>query len=128
MGERLVLDLETQREFAEVEGRKPELLGVSVVGIYSYETNRYDAFLEADIPTLAPRLKDAELVIGFNIRRFDVPVLQPYLPFPAAKGARHRGTGICEMKKRLVVITYGCPFDLFYGRSALQRSESSNVS
>ena len=26
MGEKLVLDLETQREFAEVEGRKPELL------------------------------------------------------------------------------------------------------
>jgi len=31
MGERLVLDLETQRDFNEVEGRKPELLGVSVV-------------------------------------------------------------------------------------------------
>jgi len=32
MGERLVIDLETQREFAEVEGRRPELLGVSVAG------------------------------------------------------------------------------------------------
>ena len=27
MSEKLVLDLETQREFSEVEGRKPELLG-----------------------------------------------------------------------------------------------------
>ena len=43
MGERLVLDLETQREFSEVEGRKPELLGVSVVRVYSYEQNRFDA-------------------------------------------------------------------------------------
>ena len=31
MGEKLVLDLETQREFSEVDGRKLELLGVSVV-------------------------------------------------------------------------------------------------
>ncbi len=82
MGERLVLDLETQREFSEVEGRKPELLKVSVAGVYSYQEDRYDAYLEADLaPKLAPRLKDAELLIGFNIRRFDLPVIQPYLPY-----------------------------------------------
>jgi DEAD/DEAH box helicase domain-containing protein len=84
MAEKLVLDLETQRDFAEVEGRKPELLGVSVVGLYSYQENRYDAYLEADLRTaLAPRLAAAELLVGFNIRRFDLPVLQPYLPYPA---------------------------------------------
>ncbi len=82
MSEKLVLDLETQKEFSEVEGRKPELLGVSVVGLYSYEENRYDAYLEADLASkLAPRLQGAELIIGFNIRRFDMPVLQPYLPY-----------------------------------------------
>lgn len=85
MGERLVLDLETQKEFAEVAGRKLELLGVSVVGLYSYEQNRYDAYLEADIKDkLAPRLQAASLTIGFNIRRFDMPVLQPYLPYSVA--------------------------------------------
>ena len=36
MGERLVLDLETQRDFNEVEGRKLELLGVSVVSHRSH--------------------------------------------------------------------------------------------
>lgn len=82
MAERLVLDLETQKEFNEVEGRKPELLGVSLVGVYSYEADRYDAYLEADLGAkLGPRLQAAELLIGFNIRRFDLPVLQPYLPF-----------------------------------------------
>lgn len=82
MGERLVLDLETQREFSEVEGRKPELLGISVAGLYSYEENRYEAYLEADLKTkLGPRLQAADLIIGFNIRRFDMPVLQPYLPY-----------------------------------------------
>ena len=77
-----MIDLETQRDFNEVEGRKLELLGVSVAGVYSYEENRYDAYLEADLATkLAPRLQTAELIIGFNIRRFDMPVLQPYVPF-----------------------------------------------
>ncbi len=85
MSEKLVLDLETQREFSEVEGRKPELLGVSVVGVYSYETNRYDAYMEADLGAkLAPRLQAAEIIIGFNSRRFDLPVLQPYLPYDGA--------------------------------------------
>jgi len=82
MGEQLVVDLETQREFNEVDGRKPELLGVSVAGVYSYAEDRYEAYVEADLPAkLGARLKNAELVIGFNIRRFDLPVLQPYLPF-----------------------------------------------
>ncbi len=82
MAEKLVIDLETQREFSEVEGRKPELLGVSVAGVYSYELDRYDAYLEADLATkLAPRIQSAELIIGFNVRKFDLPVLQPYLPF-----------------------------------------------
>ena len=85
MGEKLVLDLETQREFNEVEGRKPERLGVSVAGVYSYADDRYEAYLEPDLATkLAPRLQSAELIIGFNIRRFDMPVLQPYLSFPVA--------------------------------------------
>ena len=85
MAEKLVLDLETQRDFNEVEGRKPELLLISVVCVYSYESNQYEAYLEADIKTkLAPRLQAAELIIGFNIRRFDMPVLQPYLPYPVA--------------------------------------------
>ena len=82
MGERIVLDLETQKEFSEVEGRRPDLLKVSVCGIYSYEQNRYEAYLEADLaPKLAPRLQAADVLIGFNIRRFDLPVLQPYLPY-----------------------------------------------
>lgn len=85
MGEHLVLDLETQKEFAEVEGRKPELLLISIAGVYSYEANRYDAYVEGDIAAkLGPRLQQASLLIGFNIRRFDLLVLQPYLQFAVA--------------------------------------------
>jgi DEAD/DEAH box helicase domain-containing protein len=85
MGERIVLDLETQREFSEVEGRRTDLLGVSVVGIYRYDTNQYQAFLEAELSHLATLLLEAELVIGFNINKFDLPVLAPYLPYPISQ-------------------------------------------
>ena len=85
MGERLVIDLETQRDFNEVDGRRMELLGVSVAGVYSYAENKFDAYLEADLASkLGPRLQAAELVIGFNIRRFDMPVLQPYVSYSTA--------------------------------------------
>ena len=84
MGEKIVLDIETQREFSEVEGRKPELLGVSVVGIYRYTEDRYEAYLESELGRLAPLLQQAEVVIGFNIKRFDMPVLSPYLPYPVS--------------------------------------------
>jgi len=79
--ERIVLDLETKKSFDEVEGRNCQSLGVSVVGIFSYRDNQFKTFLEKDIKLLLPYLKRSELVIGFNIKRFDYLVLQPYLDF-----------------------------------------------
>jgi DEAD/DEAH box helicase domain-containing protein len=79
--EKIVLDLETKKGFHEIEGRNCSLLGVSVVGIFSYAENQFKTFLEKDIPKLIPYLKRAQLVIGFNIKRFDFPVLAPYLDF-----------------------------------------------
>ncbi len=78
-GERIVLDLETKKGFDEVEGRNLELLGISVVAIYSYQENEFKVFWEKEIKLLLPYLERAKLVIGFNIKRFDFPVLQPYL-------------------------------------------------
>ena len=51
-------------------------------GIYRYGVDRYEAYLESELPALAPLLQQAELVIGFNIKRFDWPVLGPYLSYP----------------------------------------------
>ncbi len=85
MQDKIVLDLETKKSFNEVEGRNLRLLGVSVVGIYSYKDNQFKAFLEKDIKDLLPYFKQAELVIGFNIKKFDFPVLQPYLDFDLSR-------------------------------------------
>lgn len=77
--EKIVLDLETKKGFDEIEGRKLELLGISVIGIYSYKDDQFKVFPEKEINLVLPYLQQAELIIGFNIKRFDFPVLQPYL-------------------------------------------------
>lgn len=82
----IVFDIETQREFAEVGGaHNRHLLGVAVIGCYDSGDQQYRTFLEADVLAFGRLLKSADLVVGFNSKHFDLPVLQPYLPFDTAK-------------------------------------------
>ncbi len=75
----IVLDLETKKTFEEVGGQhNKHLLGVSLVGIYSYNRDKYKGFREEDLGELLKLLKETELVVGFNSRSFDFTVLQPY--------------------------------------------------
>ncbi|RJQ35685.1 hypothetical protein C4566_00115 [Candidatus Parcubacteria bacterium] len=75
----IVLDLETKKTFDEVGGQQNRhLLGVSLVGIYSYNRDQYRGFREEEFPELLEILKNVGLVIGFNSKPFDFPVLQPY--------------------------------------------------
>jgi DEAD/DEAH box helicase domain-containing protein len=79
---KIVLDLETQKQFSEVGGRgKNHLLKVSLCGIYDYSTGKYDCFLENELHRLGEILHDADEIIGFNIKEFDFEVLQPYLNY-----------------------------------------------
>ncbi len=78
----VVLDLETQKSFKDVGKSKLEKLRISVVGIYDYLTGQYACYEEKEIMELEKRLRDVSLLIGFNIRRFDMPVLAPYLFTP----------------------------------------------
>jgi len=78
----LVLDLETQRSFKDVGKQNLHKLGISVVGLYDYRTQVYETYEEKDMLRLDKRIREAELVVGFNIRRFDMPVLAPYLFTP----------------------------------------------
>ena len=78
----LVLDLETQKTFDEVGRQNLHKLKVSVVGIYDYQTQNYQSYEEHELHLLESRLKTVDCLIGFNIRRFDLVVLQPYLFLP----------------------------------------------
>lgn len=75
----LVLDLETKKTFQEVGGRGVAELGVTVVGTYFYEGNRLVIYDENQLSELEQQISLVTRVIGFNIRRFDFPVLQPHM-------------------------------------------------
>ncbi len=77
--DKIVLDLETKKTFDEVGGQhNKHLLGVSLVGIYSYNRDKYKAFREEEFAELLEILKNAGQIIGFNSKSFDFTVLQPY--------------------------------------------------
>lgn len=77
MPHEIVLDIETQNTFQEVASSDCRLLKVSLVGIHDAERG-YSAFREADLPRLWPQLENARVVIGYNIKGFDFPVLNGY--------------------------------------------------
>lgn len=76
---RLVFDLETKKEFAEVGGyRNTHLLGISVAGVYNYADGTYRAYEESELGEFENLVSNASLLIGFNSKHFDNQVLQPY--------------------------------------------------
>lgn len=74
-----VLDLETQNTFIEIGKNKLHELRVSVAGYYDSSTDQYLCFEEKELHQLEDRLRKIDLLIGFNIKNFDLPVLRPYL-------------------------------------------------
>lgn len=74
----IVLDLETKHTFREFP--EPRQLGISVVAVYDYADNKEKIFLESELNSLFPLLERASYIIGYNIRSFDLPVLQAYYP------------------------------------------------
>lgn len=77
-----VLDLETQRSAQEVGGwGRADKMGISCVVVYDSRQDKYIEYLEKDIPALIDHLKQLELVVGFNIKRFDYKVMKGYVNF-----------------------------------------------
>jgi len=80
MQDTLVIDIETKKSFSEVGGEKNiRELGVSVAGVYSYAKDAFFAFEETELGKLGDLLKDTSRLIGFNLKHFDIPVLESYL-------------------------------------------------
>jgi DEAD/DEAH box helicase domain-containing protein len=75
----LYFDLETQRGADEVGGwHNAHLMRVALAVIYDTREERFETFAERDVPRLLERLAAADLVVGFNVRRFDYQVLRGY--------------------------------------------------
>lgn len=74
----LVLDLETKHTFREFDD--PQKLGISVAAVYNYADKKSAVFRENQLNNLFPLLENASYIVGYNIRSFDLPVIQAYYP------------------------------------------------
>ena len=79
-GPRIIyFDLETQRSARDVGGwRNAHLMRVSIAVMYDGLEERFLAFTEDQMEPFLTHLEKADLVIGFNIKRFDYVVLKAY--------------------------------------------------
>jgi len=86
MSNHIILDIETQNLFSDVGGKEnlAKLL-LSVAGVYSYANNSFLTFIDKELPAFENLLKKTDLIIGFNINHFDLPVLQKYLSIDLTK-------------------------------------------
>lgn len=78
----IYLDLETQFLADEVGGwaNIPDMK-IAIVCIYSSREDKFYSFTEKQVPELIEKLKEATLIVGFNIVNFDYRVIQPYTDF-----------------------------------------------
>ncbi len=75
----LFFDVETQRIFDEVGGRhNTRKLGLAVAVTYSTADEAFHYYTEQSVADLITELKAADLVVGFNVLKFDYEVLQAY--------------------------------------------------
>ncbi len=75
----VVFDLETQRSAEEVGGwHNAHLMRVALAVTWDQAAQRFETWRERHVPDLLQRLSEAELVVGFNVNRFDYRVLRGY--------------------------------------------------
>ncbi|MCC7261872.1 MAG: DEAD/DEAH box helicase [Candidatus Latescibacteria bacterium] len=78
----VVFDLETMRSAAEVGGwDKAQLMGMSVGVVWDSWLGECKSYFADQAEALVEHLRQAELVVGFNIAGFDYRVLAGYSPF-----------------------------------------------
>jgi len=75
-----VLDIETKRSAQEVGGwHLADKMGISCAVLYNSKRDTYETYLDNQIEDLIDIMRQMELIIGFNIKRFDYRVLSGYI-------------------------------------------------
>ncbi|WP_449242996.1 DEAD/DEAH box helicase [Desulfovibrio sp.] len=78
-----VLDVETRHAADEVGGwNRADKMGVSIAVVWDSAREEFRDFPQEEVPAMAEFLRGFDLVVGFNVRRFDYSVLQGVTPFP----------------------------------------------
>jgi DEAD/DEAH box helicase domain-containing protein len=75
----MFFDLETQRSADEVGGwHNAHLMRVALAVVYDTRTGCFETFTEGRVSALIDHLAEADLIVGFNVKRFDYQVLRGY--------------------------------------------------
>lgn len=70
----IVFDIETQSAMLQ----DLRALRISVIGCYFYETDTFEVFEEKELPQLWKRFEQADRLIGYNSKGFDLPIMNNY--------------------------------------------------
>jgi len=82
----VVFDLETQYTADEVKGwRNIRDMRLAVAVTYNAATDVYRNYTEQEVDRLISTLQGADLVVGYNVIRFDYKVLRAYTDAPLSK-------------------------------------------
>ena len=77
-----IFDIETQRSAQEVGGwHRADLMKMSCAVLYDSKTDQYFEFLDDQVDQLIEHFNKCDLVVGFNVKRFDFRVLAGYSDF-----------------------------------------------
>ena len=78
----LYFDLETKKSANDVGGwENIHLMELAVGVVWDSIEQKFSSYLENEASQLVEKLKTANLVVGFNVVKFDYGVLQPYADF-----------------------------------------------
>jgi len=105
MFDHIVVDVEIQKTIEEVPNgwEDTHLLGVSVGVVYEYQTDRYRVYGPNDTQALRERLVAADRISGFNIWKFDFPVIWE---LPGRERVQQLGPKTNDLLRRIWLALY----------------------
>ena len=109
----VVFDVETKELAPRGDPTERELgaIGISVACAFDYLTGEYSAYMQDNLGALWWRLTQADLVVGFNIRRFDVPVL--FWPLYEALGSGGEAPEIVDQFEETKALVLSKCYDIY---------------
>lgn len=74
----VVFDCEIKEEIdgGKIGWTDYDLMGISVAALFDYQSMDFKIYMDDNLPKLVERLNSAELVVGFNIEGFDIPLVR----------------------------------------------------
>ena len=78
-----VLDIETRMSADEVGGwGRADRMGISCAVVFDSLENEYLTYFQEDVTALMDRLAAFDVVVGFNVKRFDYAVIGGLIDYP----------------------------------------------